>query len=124
MINTEIIPYLSGGFFWALLLIVKFQKRLVKYDMYLWSPLVISFTLITLPMILFMHYRVMLETFNLYLSKFFIIHFAMFSQILWFALLLQILAIKYHRKLYLRLAQISVWLGIIPSLFLLNYKIS
>ncbi len=112
------LPYIAGSIACIILRYLKKKGWLKRFDKYLWSPFVVSFSVVCLSLILIKYgNKDVLFSVNGLLS--FVLTFLMFSQFLWFSLIFQVLAIKYNKEYFLTIARIVVWIAIITALLLI-----
>ena len=113
-------PYIAGLVTYLILLFLKKSGRLKQFDKYMWSPFVVGFSVVCVLWITidsiwdsgFDIFEAMLE--NIFV--FFLLSIIL-SQILWFSIALQIMAIysknETRAKIYLRIAQVFTGIGVV-----------
>jgi hypothetical protein len=121
LIDKQFLPYIAGLISWIILLVFKKGGKLKRFDGYLWSPFVVSFSVVCLGWII-LQYSVfngghtgLKDMFTKNIVSFSLL-FVVFSQLLWVSLTLQIFVIKYNRNGFLIMAKVFVWLGIVPAI--------
>lgn len=125
LIDKQFLPYIAGLISWIILLVFKKGGKLKRFDGYLWSPFVVSFSVVCLGWIM-LQYSVFDKSVNLFVAMFmhpkiFIVSVLFFSQLLWVSLIFQILSIKYSKKEFLIVAKIFVVIAILPSILAITY---